>query len=563
MNENEKQQDKKQAKTHRSRWPGWIWAVPIAAAAIVIWLGIRSFVNQGPEVTVTFQTAGGVKASDTKVKYKDMEVGEVESVTLQKDLKHVDVKLSLNSDMDGQLGPGTRYWIAGGQFSLSNLSAIKSVIAGPYIGIDPRAGKTVHHMAGLDEPPVLKDETPGTSLTLYSDRLGNVDRGTPIFYRDLKVGEVQGYKLEPNDRRFAIEVFVQAPHDKLLHQGTRFWDASAVHLSTGGSGPTVQFQSIPSLFHGAIAFETPSGAAEGPPTHDSDSFTLYPDKDAAENAPDAQGVTYLVTFESQASGLDEGAPVKLMDTRIGSVRQSRLEYDPLNGTLRTKATIVIEPAHLTLAEGGQGWQTDPRAQMDQMLGTLIGQGLRAQLAQSTPVIGEQMVSLTFVPGAKPATLLPGSPPEIPSMPGSNIDSIIAEVGDVVAKVDQMPLPQIADDVHRTTQRIARLSNSPELTNSLRNLDRSLANVDQITAQARERIAPILADVRKAADQAQATLASARTVLASGAQTSNAPESAGVPGTLYELSRAARSLRELSDYLDRHPEALLQGKGSKG
>ena len=80
-----------------------------------------------------------------------------------------------------------------------------------------------------------------------------------------------------------------------------------------------------------------------------------------------------------------------MDTRIGSVRQSRLEYDPLNGTLRTKATIVIEPAHLTLAEGGQGWQTDPRAQMDQMLGTMIGQGLRAQLAQSTPVIGGQMV----------------------------------------------------------------------------------------------------------------------------------------------------------------------------
>ena len=149
------------------------------------------------------------------------------------------------------------------------------------------------------------------------------------------------------------------------------------------------------------------------------------------------------------------------------------------------------------------------------------------------------------------------------MPGSNIDSIVAEAGDVIAKIDAMPLPQIAADIHRTTERIAEISNSPELTNSVRNLDRSLANIDQVTAQARKQIAPILAELHKAADQAQATLASARSVLGSGAQSQNAVQTAGIPDTLYELSRAARSLRELSDYLDRHPEALLQGKRRSG
>src|SRR6185312_14451020 len=96
----------KKAVPRKSRWPGWIWAVPIAALGIVIWLGVQALMSKGPEVTVTFESAGGVKASETKVKYHDMEVGEVESVSLRPDLKHVDVQLSLNPEMDGQLGPG-------------------------------------------------------------------------------------------------------------------------------------------------------------------------------------------------------------------------------------------------------------------------------------------------------------------------------------------------------------------------------------------------------------------------------------------------------------------------
>jgi paraquat-inducible protein B len=201
--------------------------------------------------------------------------------------------------------------------------------------------------------------------------------------------------------------------------------------------------------------------------------------------------------------------------------------------------------------------------MDAAIGAMIGQGLRAQLATSTPVIGGPVVALRFVPGAKPATLVPGSPPEIPSVSGSSVDRIVSEAGDVMAKVDAMPLPQIAEDLHRTTARVADITNSPELADSLRNLDRSLANVSQITAEARKQVAPVLAQLHKAADQAEATLASARSLLGNAGTAQNSVQTAGLPATLYELTRAARSLRELSDYLDRHPEALLQGKGKSG
>ena len=365
--------------------------------------------------------------------------------------------------------------------------------------------------------------------------------------------------------RFDIETFVQAPYDKLVRRGTRFWDAGAVHLAMGGSGPSVQLQSVPALLKGAIAFEIPSSAAREAESHDGDSFTLYPDRETALNAPDPRSVAYTVDFPGEASGLGAGAAVKLIDMRVGTVTDSTLEYDLRTGQLSTRATIMIEPTHLHLTDAGQQQQqeTPPRAAMDAAIGAMIGNGLRAQLASSTPVIGGPVVTLRFVPGARAATLIPGSPPEIPSVPGSSIDRIVSEASDVMAKVDAMPLPQIADDLHRTTERIAQIANSKQLAESLRNLDRSLANVTQMTAQARRQVAPILAEVHKAADQAQATLASARSLLGSGGAAQNSVQSAGVPATLYELARAARSLRELSDYLDRHPEALLQGKAGSG
>jgi paraquat-inducible protein B len=547
-----------EAKYKKSWWPGWIWAVPIAALAIVAWLGLRYFANQGPSVTVTFETAGGVKASDTKVKYKDMVVGEVEEVQLKPDLQHVDVTLRLNSTMSGHLGPDTRFWIEGENLSLSNLSAIKTLVSGPYIGIDPRPGKQTDHFQGLTQPPVLKAEPPGTRFTLHADRLSSVSRGSPIYYLDLKVGEVQGFQLGKDMHSFEVYAFIQSPFDKLVHASSRFWNASAVRLSTQGTGPSLHVQSLPALFEGAIAFETPQDVSSGKQAAGNANFTLYDSKDAAENAPHPADVPYRVTFTGQSDGLAAGAPVMLEGNRVGTVRDSALQYRPGAGTLDTRATIALDPKLIQPTIDASG---DSRGPMDAMMRNLIEHGLRAELGRTTPLIGGTMVSLRFVPHAKSATLGDGTVPEIPTGSGADIDAIIAKAGDVMDKIDQLPLSEIADDIHQTTQKLAALSQSPELTESLRNLDRSVTNIEHVTAQARTDIGPILTEIRRAAREAQQTLASAQNVMGGGTQAIEAPGSAGLPSTLYELKRAARSLRELSDYLDRHPEALLRGKGN--
>ena len=62
---------------HRSRWPGWIWAIPLAAIGVVAWLLVRTTAKRGLDVTVTFEDVTGVSTQSTKVFYRGIDVGQV------------------------------------------------------------------------------------------------------------------------------------------------------------------------------------------------------------------------------------------------------------------------------------------------------------------------------------------------------------------------------------------------------------------------------------------------------------------------------------------------------
>jgi alkylation response protein AidB-like acyl-CoA dehydrogenase len=168
------------------------WSGPVAAIAAVGWLAIRYFiVERGPEVTVTFADAGGIQAGNTKVRYKDMEVGEVEDAKLSKDLSHVTVTLRLHSNMEKALTTGTRFWIVGGHLSATDLSALKTIVSGSYIEMDPGPGAPARHFAGLDSPPPVRFGTAGTRFTLHAKQLGSLSAGSAVDYLGLEVGKVE------------------------------------------------------------------------------------------------------------------------------------------------------------------------------------------------------------------------------------------------------------------------------------------------------------------------------------------------------------------------------------
>lgn len=496
-----------------------------------------------------------LRPGDTKVTFQGYAVGQVASVKLSDDLKAMRATLQLDADMRGHLGKGTQFWIIGRSMSLSHLTDIKALISGVSVGIKPAPGKAQDSYEALAQNPVLEYGAQGTALTLSADKLGSIQASTPVYYLGEQVGKVVRTSMT-DAHGFSIRVFVKAPFDRLVHDGSRFWRAGPIHLSTGGNGPSLQFQSLPALFQGAIAFETPSDAAAGAvagPGHD---FRLYGSEAAARNAPDAEGVAYRAVFQAASGVPGVDAPVTLMGKRVGSVSASDLQYDPADGKLDVAATIVIEPRNLTLAGGGK-WQ-NPRAQMDDMMRHLIAQGLHAELSNSPPVIGGEQVALRILAGT-PGTLGGGLVPEIPSTAGGGVSGIIAQANAVAAKIEALPLTQIADNLKVISAHLATLASSPALTDTLHQVDRSTANIQRISRAMRSEVPPALAALRRTVNEAQRSLASAQDLLSAEGNDANTPDSAALPQTLYEITRTARSLRELANLLDRNPTALLTGR----
>jgi paraquat-inducible protein B len=199
--------------TKRSRWPGWIWSVPIAAVGIVAWLLVRSFSERGVDVTVTFAQAAGMKARDTSVMYRGLEVGKVSSVELTPDRHSVIAHLGLDRKIKDDLTTGTHFYLTGAQPSFSDPSSLKAIVAGPTIEMVPGGGSPTRHFAGeLGEPPErLAVSVP--FVAKFSGEVGSLKPGDAVRLRGFTVGKVANVNLATDPAAGQVVTAVQLDLD--------------------------------------------------------------------------------------------------------------------------------------------------------------------------------------------------------------------------------------------------------------------------------------------------------------------------------------------------------------
>jgi len=266
-------------------------------------------------------------------------------------------------------------------------------------------------------------------------------------------------------------------------------------------------------------------------------------------------VVYEVRFDGAAGDLDPGAAVQLRGFRVGTVTAVRLSYDASTGTLSTPVEVALDPSQLGIVGAPPPANGDWRPLVNGMFERLVGEGLRARLAQDPPLVGPRKVSLDFVPGAARATLANDhGTPVIPSVPPADFDAIASRASDVMKKIDALPIRETGDEIRGIATRVNALSASPQVRDSLLHIDRSVAQIDRTLAQVSPQIGPLVAQLRETASAADRAVAAASRTLGADASSQN-----DLPATLRELTDTARSVRALADYLDRHPEALLRGK----
>jgi paraquat-inducible protein B len=414
----------------KSRWPGWIWAVPIAAIGICAWLAVRELSSTGITITLRFDDAAGMKTKDTKVVYRGLEIGQVTDIFLARDLGHVVAKVDIDTSVEDDLNTGTRFYLKGARVSLSDLSSLKSIVSGPTIEMVPGIGEPTREFAGIDGAPPL---------------------------------------------------------------------------------------------------------------------------------PLAVSVPYRVTFDGDAGGLKSGSPVTLHGFTVGEVKSTQLATDPKTGTITTPVLLALDPTRFHFAGGGPS-DGNWRKLLDATLAKLIGQGMRARLTQSPPLIGAQQVALDMTADKGNATLAMGEEyPEIPTASsGGGIESVVDQLGN-------LPVAQIGDNVKAITDHIDTLVSGPQLKDTIDHLDQSVAVLDRTLQAVGPQIGPTIKSLHETVVTLRATakeIDATAAALKSMSGGSPASPNGNLQQAMAELTQAGRAVRTLADYLDQHPEALLKGRDEK-
>jgi paraquat-inducible protein B len=539
-----------------------MWLIPLVAIAIGAWLAWDTLSKEGPTITVSFETAEGLQAGQSQLKFKEIVLGTVQSLGLTDDHGRVLVKIATTRQAEPLLTDTTIFWVVKPRLFAGNLSGLSTLLSGAYVGMlpAPTAGKPQRLFVGREDPPVLETNVPGHTFLLKASRLGSMSVGSPVFFRDLDVGTVLGWDIAGMATSVTIHVFVRAPYDGYVHDETRFWDASGVSLKLGGTGIDMQVESLRAVLLGGIAFDTPDEQNHPEISIEGHVFPLFANRAAADAASYTRQIPLVAYFSGSVQGLGAGSDVTMHGLTVGHVTDVRLSYDLAKNAVVVPVHFEVQPERI-VGIGNQVFKTQAEA-----VDTLVKLGLRATLQSASLITGQQMVALDVIPDAPPASVtMEGANFVLPTSDSSGFSGLMASASDLLAKVSTIPFDQIGKNLNGILQGANGLANGPELRRSLTDLAAVITRVKSLADSLDSGLSPAAKQLPQIAADLQKTLASANRLVQSldNGYGGNTQFNRDLQRLLVQVNEAASSVRSLADLLSRNPEALIKGRSTGG
>ncbi|MDP2904424.1 MAG: MlaD family protein [Methylovulum sp.] len=506
-----------------------VWFLPLIALIVSGWLIYKAISEKGPVITISFPNADGLEVDKTRIKYLDVEVGKVTAISISDDLKSIQVTAQMNNGAQAYLKQQTLFWVVRPQVGLGGVSGLGTLLSGPYIGIKPGGGSKQTRFIGLISPPLLKSNAEGKQFILETNNLGSMQPGTPINFHGIIVGEVLSHELSPEADAIKLKVFINKPYDQFVKKNTRFWIDSGVDLSASADGFKVRTGPLISLLSGGIAFRASAEDAANEVMAENSRFPLYDTYEQSTQIVYSNTLKYVMYFNSSVRGLTDGAPVQLRGIPIGKVTSINLELDKKTAEIRIPVMVELEPQRISIVNNLPGVSDED------VIEQLIKKGLRAQLQTGSLLTGQLLVDLDFHPKSKivlntPVLNINSSVyPEFPTT-ASSLDQFTHSAQTIMDKIAKLPLEDMSAEINKTLQSLQTTSKT--------------ANTMLVTANT--------------------TLGTTDKTMNSAHQVLNSLE----PGStthyeldklLQELGQTASSVKQLTDYLQQHPDTLIRGK----
>jgi paraquat-inducible protein B len=533
-----------------------VWLIPLLALVIGLGLGIRAIQETGPTIKITFESAEGLMPGKTEIKYKDVTVGKVETIALSENLSQVIVTATMTREVTDYLTKDAQFWVVRARVAGGEVSGISTLFSGAYIGMVPgiQGGKATYKFNGLDRPPAIMKNTPGRQFKLQSEQLGSLDIGSSVYYRQVKVGRVTNVGMVEDGTGVFLEIFIEAPYHHQVKRTTRFFNASGLDVAIGADGIRVDTPSLASFLVGGIVFFTPEDKKDAPPAVDRHAFTLYKNRDDANAAAYSYREYYLLYVEETVRGLSAGAPVEFYGIKIGEVISVRLLLDQDKLTFRIPVLIAIEPDRIELA--GESVLSEFK-----LVEKLVEKGLRAQLRMGNLLTGQAYVSMRMHPDSEfQAVRTDDIYPVLPTIPNT-LEELTATAKRMLDRFNHLEFEETLADIRIAMKEFGDMSGSKTLESAIDNIDQSFAEFKKVASDLNDGTLPkinaMVEQARESLAQGEEAMESAATVIGE-----SAPMLDNLNRLILDLQNASRAVQGLADYLERHPDAIVFGKGEE-
>ncbi len=515
---------------HKYRGPTLVWLLPMVIVLLGGWLILKAYRATGPTITITFPSGEGIEPGQTRIKHKDVEIGKVTALGFTPDHAQVVVTAEVKREATALLTEQAHFWVVRARVGATGISGLSTLLSGAYIGMDPGMSPTEsakRAFQGQDAPSLEAIREPGALFELKADKLGYLNLGSPVQYRQVRVGEVAAVNLAPDGRSVSVKLFIRAPYHDLVRVDSRFWQSGSVDVSVDGGGIRFHSESMLDLLLGSVVLENPVSLQASGPVPRGYVFTLFPNRDAIFEQTSEDRLYFMLDFKESVRGLSRGNPVEFQGIKVGQVEDLKLEFDPRSLAGHVPVLIALDPERLF----GRSAKGDPKS----MLKGLVARGLRAQLQPASLLTGGLVVNLAFHPGGSSVPLASRNGfLEIPTLRATNT-ALVANLTTFVERLQKLPMEELLTELRASL---------PALREALGETRALMARLD-----------------RETAPQAQATLAQAQTTLATLEQAlrADSPVRTDLHQALDEFAKAAKSLRELADLLNERPQSLVWGK----
>ena len=557
-----------------------VWLIPLVALVIGIGLTVKVYREKGPSIIIDFENARGIEAGRTHIRYKDVDIGKVTDVKLVRRTKTTEmgetliqdralVTAELKSFMEDYLGEETVFWVVRPRISMGEVSGLSTLFSGFYIEMDPGTERNgwKETYPGLDKPPKVTSYDRGTVINLNAQALGSLHVGSPVYYRQLKVGEVIGSELDSNTESVDISIYIKDKYADKVKANTRFWNVSGIDVEvTPSGGVSAKMESLTAFIIGGIAFETPQHESNSMALSDNAVFHLYESyKTAKEDTVRNQKLYYVMHFEDTLFGLVKDSTLEYQGVQVGKVENIVLKTDNAKGKISTIVKVSIFVDKLSNKAN--------KIQVENLLKKLVAKGLHAQLKTSSLLTGAQYIALVYPDKAvqkttqKQRSLQTTMANHIAVFPTTyattsilNFDasSLTTELTKTIQAVRKVVSSKDIKKIVAETSKLA--NNLNKITKSLndKGISGELVQTLQITQQA-------ILEIQKVAGSSQSMLKQIETTAKTtqnSVQQSLGEDSAlqyKLQVMLDELSETANSFSVLADTLQRKPNSVLFGK----